>query len=427
MLAPCLKESLSKEEMASQPSPTQSTSLKLTRAIREGIENVQESPIVPRMAPRLQRLVPMFAGNYDVHSCIHAHWATMSIRRLERQLGVESDPEIEKTCSWVLERLVGSKVVGTTDSCNPFACGTNGMSQVEALEDGLDFFDEMFEVPYGLAWFALMLEETRRVMEQMMAEGKRWKRGEEDVVRRVRSKSIRMLVRYLDAMPFPEKPTPTLELEKDSNVPHQPFIGTHQSWLFAYFLTILAVDPSVDEKLDVQLNQKGTRNVRAALVDMYASRVAPVREEIRVNPVRLGRDFLYLPALLAIVERVLTRTNRFTDLGLGTAEGEKYPLDDGMRWEWPLITGLHDSHGGGFGAMRVWPYAFDGMSDLDRRKIFEERMETVMTERADLWGGGPLQGIGEGEDGNYGPMFIATGHWVPQFIWMGIWASHGFV
>ncbi len=126
----------------------------------------------------------LFAGSYDWHSAVHAHWALLSIAR------VNSDQKLE---AWLAGRL--------TD---------------KALRAERDFLKKnpQFEQPYGRAWLLLLLSEL----------GRRSRVSRESTA--LEQEMRESVLGWLERSPYPEGGTKTAP----------SFIAKHNSWLFAYML-----------------------------------------------------------------------------------------------------------------------------------------------------------------------------------------------
>lgn len=134
--------------------------------------------------------------------------------------------------------------------------------------------------------------------------------------------------------------------------------ASHDSWLFALFL--------------LQLNiSSGNRERLKAL----QSRVEDFKRRVENRPID-GYDFLHLPSLLALVEDAQCD---FTSPRMGTVE-------------------MQNCHNAGAAVTQLWPIA---LSDPNQ---FERELQAIMS-RPELWR----------DD------FHMVSHWVPQFLWMGLW------
>lgn len=122
----------------------------------------------------------VFSGSYDWHSCVHAHWALLSMAR--------------RTADRELRRFL------------------RGRLTYRALRDERDFLRTAprFEIPYGRAWLFLMLSEAGRVAPW------RGRRETRDLLRETRD----LLLDWMEENP--ERLTS----------------AGHDSWLFAFFALV---------------------------------------------------------------------------------------------------------------------------------------------------------------------------------------------
>ncbi len=134
--------------------------------------------------------------------------------------------------------------------------------------------------------------------------------------------------------------------------------ASHNSWLFALFLLQLSISPRNKARL-------------AAIQE----RVTDFKTRVANRPID-GYDFLHLPSLLALVEDAQYDFNSPT---MGTVE-------------------MQNCHNAGAAATQLWPLA------LSNPVQFERELASIMV-RPELWR----------DD------FHMVSHWVPQFLWMGIW------
>ena len=162
------------------------------------------------------------------------------------------------------------------------------------------------------------------------------------------------------------------------------FIATHDSWLFAYLLLALS-EPAADAARD---------HLRA----LRKNKIEPARAKIAAF-VPAKSDFMDLTAVLALVDRVdPIYTGSPTALSLGISP----PLDD------PPLTRANE-HSAGTVLVQVWPHAVEAhRGDKASCARFHARMNEMFS-RPDHWG----------------DSFQAVAHWVPQFMWMGMWLAAG--
>ena len=139
--------------------------------------------------------------------------------------------------------------------------------------------------------------------------------------------------------------------------------GSHQSWLFAYLLMQLSAPAA---PIQTRLNALFAR-IEAARARIEQSRPTDT-------------DFLYLPAVLYAID--CTRATAATSYAHST------------RAHWKSLD-LSNAHTAGANITRLWPRAFEGR--------FRRALPSVLKKR-EQWA----------DD------FLLVGHWVAQFIWLGV-------
>lgn len=134
----------------------------------------------------------LFAGSFDWHSCVHAHWALLSICRYRHS---------DELHEFLRARLTR-----------------------DAIEREWSFLSQHadFELPYGRAWLLLALDEALRHPDI----GVPWARP-------IRDEAWREIHGWLHDSPFPEQ--------------SDRFAGDHGSWLFSLFLLILTSTRTTSE------------------------------------------------------------------------------------------------------------------------------------------------------------------------------------
>jgi hypothetical protein len=210
--------------------------------------------------------------------------------------------------------------------------------------------------PYDEAWFLMMLVE---LMERTNAPGEleQWRALLED-----------RLLTWLEESPFPE-------------AGERGFIGSYRSWLNTYLLMLWS--------------QPKREDTRARLRSLDAEKLSPLREELSQIKAGSGYDFLWLPALNALLERSL--------------KGAPRPYDPGSPQALPAEVIVATVHPLGVAITRTWPDAFDaGLGDERSRARYHQHLSHFIA-RDDLWAGD----------------FDACSHWIPQYLWIGLWLSDG--
>ncbi len=217
-----------------------------------------------------------------------------------------------------------------------------------------------FELPYGRAWLLLMLDELgrRRLATSLKSEVSTMRRESEDLV-----------LDWLKTSTYPESGA--------------DFIATHQSWLFALMLLVMS---------------RPSRSVVTAELPALRKRANAQRAAIAKKVVDPG-DFLFLPAVQAVVDRI--GSGRPSPIPAYAVEPAlalaPAPLDDS------------NAHSAGAAMVRIWPHALrSAAGNAGSRARVAARMAEMFA-RTDHW-----------KDD-----FERVAHWVPQFMWMTEWLELG--
>lgn len=220
-----------------------------------------------------------------------------------------------------------------------------------------------FEMPYGRAWLLLLLSELSR------------RPGAPAVVAYLRRDTERALLAWLQSSPYPEGST---------RPGSQGFSAVHDSWLFAYLLFVLSRPQAAATK-------QALRNLRR-------TKLEPAR--VRLPSVVHGSgDFLYLPAVQAVIDRVDPASPRMV---------AAYPPVPSPSLACPPIDSTN-AHSAGAGVVHLWPYAIQTRAGRDRAcSRYYTRLAEIVN-RPDQWA----------------DSFRHVSHWVPQFIWMAMWLEAG--
>jgi len=84
-----------------------------------------------------------------------------------------------------------------------------------------------------------------------------------------------------------------------------------------------------------------------------------------------------------------------------------YPVDDPDPFQSPITAS--NAHTAGRAMVRIWPFAIEAqMGDPAACARFQTRLSEMFA-RPDQWR----------DD------FATVAHWVPQFMWMGMWLDRG--
>ncbi|MCZ6597068.1 MAG: DUF2891 family protein [Planctomycetota bacterium] len=237
------------------------------------------------------------------------------------------------------------------------------LERERALVNQLDS-DKQFTFPYDQGWLLLLLSEVERHHDPVP-----------ESVRAFRLEVEGRLIAWLEESDFPENDDPQL-------LGGRRFVGFYRSWLFAWYQVRLSepVGPGAVERL----------------AKLKAERIDPVREGVNAHVDSHSMDFLWLPAVGVLID----------DLA-GGGSGLKYNV--GEIFDLPRVVKLNTVHVLGIEISRLWGLAIaarDG--DEEARELFHRRYREILA-RPDLWE----------ED------FRVVTHWVPQFLWFGIWLADG--
>jgi hypothetical protein len=274
----------------------------------------------------------VFAGSWDWHSAVHAHWALLAIARvtgdanLEAQLGARLDDK--------------------------------------AIQAERKFLNDhgAFELPYGRAWLLLLLSELDRRPSRSKA------------VVALREEMQELVLHWLERAAYPE----------GGNRAAPSFDASHGSWLFAYLLAVLS-----QPKSTAALNR---------LRDLHRDKVEPQRAALAKVPVD-PRDFLYLPAVQALIDRVDPAAS---------GKPSAYPAGISPALVDPPLDETN-AHSAGAALVLIWPHAIDSHSgDRNACARFHARIGEFFS-RKDHWA----------------DSFQQVAHWVPQFMWMALWLEAG--
>ena len=311
---------------------------RLRDLMREGIGIESPNTSIWRRAKQAS----LFDGSYDWHSCVIAHWALLRIAR------DDDDEELER---FLLDRLSPEGLAHERELLKAPTVDRRG-SRMRA-----------FFYPYSDGWLAMLLAEIERRPERATEE-----------LRAFRLEVEARLVEWLEQEPFPEPARRGAEGEVRFN-------GFYRSWLFGFWL--------------LEQSEPVTANIDATLARLREERIDPHRDAIaaQIDPHRF--DFLFVPALLALVDR--TRPDRDAI--------EAFPHV--ASGEWPDDPKLSEVHVIGLELSKLWPHALDAADgDATAAVALNRGLESLLAHE-DLWAG----------------EFRRFAHWVPQFVWITIWLA----
>ncbi|KAJ3088793.1 hypothetical protein HK102_007895 [Quaeritorhiza haematococci] len=335
--------------------------LSLGRAIKDSILTLYPNANDPIPSP-------IWRGNYDLHSSIHAHWALATIAR------TTNNTEFEK---FIVDRV--------------------GVDEIATLNKFWSN-DENDELPYGQAWLLLLLAElshrphlssapvfqalVKQETNRMLAYLGRAPFPENDPrssSRQAGPKNQRVLILQDEDDTFPSPPTlppfnetrvrkqykdwiewtrlhssssddslwimqnlAGLKENEDQVVAkfkeqyaldtNRRFIHQHKSWLFAFMITQLALRTLAPNRIP-------------EMDELYWAKIVPVRSDLRDDRKQEFGDFMYLPAILDVIERTATKRHHL-------AYGDDDPVP-----HLPSQPDFWGCHGSGAYATRLWPFA----------------------------------------------------------------------
>ncbi|MCP3919288.1 MAG: DUF2891 family protein [bacterium] len=320
--------------MADDPAPARDVLPRLAELMREGIDRKKPNASFARELG----VESIFDGSFDWHSCVVAHWALLTIAR------VEDDEELGRD---MLARL-GPDVLA---------------AELEILARETPHGGERITSPYDRAWFVMLLAELERHAVEDAAS-----------LRKLRLAAEKELIDYLEASSFPERLPP---LESGG----KRFCGFYRSWLFAFWL--------------LQMSEPVTPGAAETLEHLRRERIEPERAALVAHDDPHPFDFLWVPAILALIDRTADRASPYVP---PTA---LEPLPETVKISTVHVLGVRLS--------RLWPCALDAHGgDEAARAVFEAHTRKLLG-RKDLW---------EGD-------FAACSHWVPQYLFIGLWLADG--
>jgi hypothetical protein len=175
---------------------------------------------------------------------------------------------------------------------------------------------------------------------------------------------------WLEEAPFPESGTGSAAA----------FSAAHDSYLFTFMLVLLS--------------RPQTSGLEAALATLFTKKIQPQQRAL-AGVSTSKSDFMDLQSILWVIERLLPSAKPRALLTM-EVPFEKPPLD------------RTNAHSAGAAMVRLWPFAMDSKTDTAACARFHSRMNEMFA-REDQW-----------KDS-----FEHVAHWVPQFMWMGMWLEAG--
>jgi hypothetical protein len=291
-------------------------------------------------SPHADRVGPtgLFAGNFDYHSAVHAHWAITSLSRVTGDAAASA-----RALGRLSERSLAAEWAFLQQSANA-----------------------AFELPYGRAWFVLLLSE-------LAANAGRGTRA----AHALREDAERQLLGWLEG--------------NTSAAGDEATIGQHQSWLFAFLLLVMSgpVLPGAGLRIDALYN-----TVVASRRAGWRARTSP-RTPTLSNP---GEDFLHVPAIIDTLDILRGGTPFLTAATFAPSR----------------IATLPAGHMVGLEMTRLWPVALLARRD-PAMCAFLQRCMSEWLHHPEHWEMGPATPAP-----SWSARFQNNSHWTPQFLWMAL-------
>ena len=242
----------------------------------------------------------VFIGSYDYHSCIHAHWAFLSIARTVGDAtriasGLARLPESILTSEWAFMEP------------NPTSTSGSRWASVSS---------------YRWGWFALLLSEiSQHTGRNTLA------------LQTLRGRVERKLCDWL--------------LAQQGN---STFIDTgwHWSWLFAFLL--------------LQLSDPITPTVQSQMTLMYAGTVDNQRNNWHARAAA-GGEFMFLPCIVETVDLLRRRTPPWLTAAMLTSPSSPFFIPAGTAAGGLGAAGLAPGHAVGERITHAWPVALLARTD----------------------------------------------------------------
>lgn len=225
---------LSKDSQAALP--------RLRQLMRDGLRRTEpQTNFVKRVTGDT-----LFAGSYDWHSNLFAHWALLTIARVEGDVALRA---------WVLEPLTLEAIAAERERVN----------QVAARERPLPTF------PYDQGWLLLFLSEYEKTFEVVPEE-----------VRAFRLEVETRLIDWLEESPFPAQVSSRFEKGR--------FPGFYRSWIFSWF--------------QVKLSEPVGEKAKQRLASLQRDKIVLAMEALLAQEEPHPFDFFYVPAMPTLIHAV---------------------------------------------------------------------------------------------------------------------------
>jgi hypothetical protein len=215
---------------------------RLKKLMREGLRRTEpETNFVKRITGDT-----LFSGSYDWHSNLFAHWALLTIAR------VEADKELR---DWLLEPITLEALTAERER----------LIQISKRDRALPTF------PYDQGWLLLFLAELEKQYEEIPDE--------------LRAFRLEVEVRLLDWLESSEFPAQVSSRFEKGRYP-----GFYRSWLFSFF--------------QVHLSQPVSKEATQRLATLQRERLVLALEDLLAQTEAHPFDFFYVPAMPTLVHAV---------------------------------------------------------------------------------------------------------------------------
>ena len=188
----------------------------------------------------------LFAGSYDWHSNLFAHWALLTTAR------VEGDTELR---DWLLEPI----------TLEALAAERARLIEISNRDRALPTF------PYDQGWLLLFLAELEKQYEEVPED-----------LRAFRLEVELRLLKWLESSEFPAQVSSRFEKGR--------YPGFYRSWLFSFF--------------QVNLSQPVSKGAAERLATLQRERVVLALEDLLAQTEAHPFDFFYVPAMPTLVHTV---------------------------------------------------------------------------------------------------------------------------
>lgn len=216
---------------------------RLQQLMREGLRRIEpETNFVKRITGDT-----LFAGSYDWHSNLFAHWALLNRARIEKD---------EELRDWLLVPLTAEALAAERARVN----------EIAARERPLPTF------PYDQGWLLLMLSELEKTHDEVPEE-----------IRAFRVEVETRLLDWLETSAFPAKVSNRFEKGR--------YPGFYRSWLFSFY--------------QVALSQPVTEGATKRLRTLQRERIVLALEALQAQTEPHPFDFFYVPAMPTLIHDVL--------------------------------------------------------------------------------------------------------------------------